>query len=79
MMGEEREASEAEVHPPTIVPASAVGTGEKNQRGNKRTTARVLADGPALGARMVGALDHAAALLASVVRAAPTSSVAMLA
>ena len=57
----------------------AVGTGEKNQRGNKRATTRVLAGGPASSAGMVGALDHAAALLASVVRAAPTTSLAMLA
>src|SRR6266700_3440830 len=73
-----REASEAEVPPYPNVPAPAVGTGEKNQRGNTRATTSVLADGSASGAGMVGALDHVAALLASVVRAAPTSSPAML-
>jgi len=79
MTAEGLELSEPEVPPPTHVPAHAVGTGEKNQRGNKRATTRVLAAGPASSAWMVGALDHAAALLASVVRAAPTSSAAMLA
>jgi hypothetical protein len=79
MMAEEMKGAEAEVHTPTTVPAPAVGTGEKNQRGNKRATARVLADGPTSSARMVRALDHAEALLASMVRAAPTSSAAMLA
>src|SRR6266700_2229106 len=72
------ELSEAEVPPYPNVPAPAVGTGEKNQRGNTRATTSVLADGSASGAGMVGALDHVAALLASVVRAAPTSSPAML-
>ncbi len=79
MAAEGLESSEAEVPPPTNVPADAAGTGEKNQRGNQRATTRVLAGGSSSGAGMVGALDHAAALLASVVRAAPTSSAAMLA
>jgi SRSO17 transposase len=79
MMAEGLELSEPEVPSHTNVPAHAVGTGEKNQRGNKRATTRVLAGGPASSAGMVGALDHAAALLESVVRAAPTSSPAMLA
>jgi len=72
------ELSEAEVPPHPNVPAPAVGTGKKNQRGNTRATTSVLADGSASGAGMVGALDHVAALLASLVRAAPTSSPAML-
>jgi hypothetical protein len=72
------ELSEAEVPPHLNVPAPAVGTGKKNQRGNTRATTSVLADGSASGAGMVGALDHVAALLASLVRAAPTSSAAML-
>ena len=63
--------SEPEALPYTDVPAQSVGTGEKNQRGNKEATARVLAGGEAFGTGVVGALDHAAALLASVVRAAP--------
>jgi hypothetical protein len=79
MAAEGLESSEAEVPPPTNVPADAAGTGGKNQRGNTRATTRVLAGGSSSGAGMVGALDHAAALLASVVRAAPTSSAAMLA
>lgn len=65
------EVSEPEVAPHTNVPAPAVGTGEKNQRGNTRATTGVLAGGEAFGAGMVGALDYAAALLESVVRAAP--------
>ncbi len=73
------EVCEPEIPSPTNVPAHAAGTGGKNQRGNKRATTGVLACGPAGGTGMVGALDHAAALLASVVRAAPTSSAPMLA
>src|SRR5258707_9335546 len=72
--GEAQEYSDPEASPPTSVPADAAGTGEKNQRGTKSATTHELAGGPASGARVVGALDHAAALLASVVRAAPTTS-----
>ena len=79
LVAEEMKESEADVHTPTNVPAPAVGTGEKNQRGTKRATARVLADGPTRGTGMVRALDHAQALLESVVRAAPTCSSARLA
>lgn len=79
MMAEEMKGAQGEVHTDTNVPAPAVGTGEKNQRGNKRAMVRVLADGPTSGARMVRALDHAQALLESVVRTSPTSSAAMLA
>jgi hypothetical protein len=68
------ECSGPEASPPTSVPADAAGTGKKNQRGTQSATTHVLAGGPASGARVVGALDHAAALLASVVRAAPTPS-----
>jgi hypothetical protein len=73
------EVSEPEIPLHTHVPAQAAGTGEKNQPGHKQATARVLAGGPASSTGMVGALDHAAALLASVVRAAPTPSAPMLA
>jgi len=75
---EPQETSEPEVFSQRSVPADAVGTGKKNQRENQATTPRALANGPTSGAGMVGALDHAAALLASVVRAAPTSSAAVL-
>src|SRR5450759_837962 len=68
------ECSGPAASPPTSVPADAAGTGKKNQRGTQSATTHVLAGGPASGARVVGALDHAAALLASVVRAAPTPS-----
>ena len=66
--------SDPEASPPTSVPADAAGTGEKNQRGTQSAITHVLASGPSSGARMVGAVDHAVALLASVVRAAPTTS-----
>jgi hypothetical protein len=55
------------------VPVAAAGMGKKNQRANTRTTTGVLASGSAFGARMAGALDHAAALLERVVATAPTS------
>src|SRR5258706_11258124 len=71
--------SEPEDPPPTSVSAASAETGGKNQRGTTGAAPRVLAGGPSGRARMVGTLDHAAALLASVVRAAPTSCVAMLA
>jgi len=66
--------SEPEDPPPTSVSAASAETGEKNQRGTKSAAPRVLAGGPSGRARVVGTLDHAAALLASVVRAAPTTS-----
>jgi hypothetical protein len=52
------ECSDPEASPPTSVPAASAGTGEKNQRETKSATTCVLADGPASGARMVGAMDH---------------------
>jgi len=59
------------------VPAEAAGTGEKNQRGKRRSATSVLAGGAASRARVVGALDHAAALLEWLVAAAPTSCIAV--
>jgi hypothetical protein len=70
-MQEAREPSEPEVSPQQSVPASAPGTGEKKQRGKRDAATAVLAEGEAFGARMVGALDHAAALLAWLVSTAP--------
>jgi SRSO17 transposase len=67
------------VLPGSDVPAQAAGTREKNQRRKRQTTAGVLAEGTTSGTRLVRALDHAASLLASVVRSAPTRSVPMLA
>ncbi len=64
------------VCPQTSVPADAVGTGEKNQRGKQATAPCVLANGTTSGTRVVGALDHAAALLERLVSTAPTSCVA---
>ncbi len=61
------------------VPAEAAGTREKKQRRRRHTATNVLADGTASGTRMVGAVDHAATLLAGVVRSAPTTLAPMLA
>ncbi len=73
---EPQETSEPGVCPQTSVPADAVGTGEKNQRGKQATAPCVLANGTTSGTRVVGALDHAAALLERLVSTAPTSCVA---
>jgi DDE superfamily endonuclease len=70
--------SEPEVLLTPNVPTEAAGTGEKNQQGKGQATTGVLANGLAGGTRVAGALDHAQALLALVVRAAPASVVAML-
>ncbi len=59
------------------VPAAAAGTGKKNQRGKRSSATSVLAGGAASRARVVGALDHAAALLEWLVASAPTSCVAV--
>ena len=66
--------SELEVLPDSDAPAQAAGTGEKNRRRKRQAAPSVLADGLAGSTRMVGALDHAQALLAGVVRAATTWS-----
>src|SRR6266852_1943825 len=68
------EPSEPETPFHSSVPADEAGTGEKNRRGKRSAATSVLAGGSASRARVVGTLDHAAALLASVVRAAPTPS-----
>lgn len=73
------EPSESSAPTQTSVPATTAGTRGKNQRGKRNSTAGVLADSASGGTRLVGALDYAASLLASVVRAAPTTSPAMLA
>jgi SRSO17 transposase len=62
--------------PEADVPARGADTGEKKQRGTTRATPGDLAQGIASGSRVVGALDHAAALLAWVVATAPTPGVA---
>jgi len=71
------DAREASEPPPSQEPEGAVevtAPGKKNQQRNSISSTSVLAGGAADRARVVGALDHAAALLESVVRAAPTSS-----
>ena len=72
--GETQKPSEPEVLPDSDVPPQAAGTGKKNQRGKRQAATGILADGLTSGTRVAGALDHAAALLARVVRAAPTRS-----
>jgi SRSO17 transposase len=77
MTQEAREPSELGVPPQPSVPATSAGTGEKNQRGKREAATDVLAEGAAGGARMAGAVDHAAALLERLVATAPASCVAM--
>ena len=69
-----REASEPPTSPEPEVAVDGTAPGKKNQQSNSISSTSVLAGGAAGRARVVGALDHAAALLASVVRAAPTTS-----
>ncbi len=73
---EAREPSEPGVPQPSV-PVDEAGTGKKNQRGKKDAATDVLAAGAAGGARMAGAVDHAAALLERLVATAPASSIAM--
>jgi SRSO17 transposase len=75
-MQEAREPSEPEAPLPISVPAEAAGTGKKNQQGKRRSATSVMAGGTASRARVVGTLDHAAALLERLVATAPTSCVA---
>jgi hypothetical protein len=76
-MQEAKAPSEPVVPPQPDVPASSRGTGEKNQRGKRDAATDVLAEGASGGARMVGALDHATALLERLVATAPASCVAL--
>ncbi len=69
-----REAPEPPASQEPEVSVDVAATGEKNQQSNRISSTSVLAGGTASRARVAGALDHAAALLASVVRAAPTTS-----
>lgn len=75
------EAKEAPEPPASQKPEGAVDVaapGEKNQHSNRISSTSVLASGAASRARVAGALDHAAASLSSVVRAAsPTSAPAL--
>jgi hypothetical protein len=57
------------------IPLQEAGTREKNQRDKPQEATNVLASGSTSGTRMVGALDHAAALLAWLVATAPTISI----
>ena len=71
-MPEAAQPPELAVLPEANVPAESAGTREKNQRRKEQVAPGVLAHGFASGSRLAGALDHAAALLARVVQAAPT-------
>jgi SRSO17 transposase len=73
---EAKAPSELERPPQPGSPASSTGPGEKNQRGPTYAATALVAEGAAGGARMVGALDHAQALLERVVVTAPTTSLA---
>jgi beta-phosphoglucomutase-like phosphatase (HAD superfamily) len=52
--------------------------GKKNQRRKRDAPSGVLAGRTAGGARVAGAMDHAAALLERLVATAPTSTIATL-
>src|SRR5258708_35593494 len=69
-----REASEPPASHELEAAVDVTTMGEKNQSRNTISSTCVLAGGAAGRAPVVGALDHAAALLASVGRAAPTPS-----
>jgi hypothetical protein len=74
---EAKAPSEPEAPHYTSVPAHAAGTGKKNQQGKRGSATSVLAGGAASRARVVGAMDHATALLEWLVASAPTSCVAV--
>jgi hypothetical protein len=65
--------AEPEIPTETDGPTEAGNTGKKNQREHKHEAASVLADGTAGCTRLVGALDHAAAIVERLVVTAPTS------
>ncbi len=73
---EVREPPVLEEPPQPSVPVDEAGTGEKNQREPRDAATDVLAQGAAGGTRVVGALDHAQALLERLVVTAPTSTIA---
>ena len=60
-------------------PTDEVAGRKKNQRQPGRPTTRVVAGGTPSGEELAGALDHAVALLASLVHAASTTGVAAVA
>jgi hypothetical protein len=65
--------AEPEILSETDVSTERGKTGKKNQREHKHEAADVLAHGTASSTRLVGALDHAAAVLERLVVTAPTS------
>jgi SRSO17 transposase len=73
---EQEEEAEPQVSAQTNVPVETAGTRKKNLRGKRGKAPDLLADGAEGRTRLVGALDHAQALLARLVATAPTSCVA---
>ncbi len=73
---EAKALSEPEAPLQRRVPADVAGSGKKNQRGKRNSATGLLARSAASGARVVGTLDHAAALLERLVATAPASCVA---
>jgi hypothetical protein len=65
---------ESEAFSERDLPPESTSRGEKKQHRKKQAASRILAKSIASGARMAGAVDHAATLLAGVVRTAPTRS-----
>lgn len=66
--------SESEVRSDSGIPTESRNMGGKNPHRNKQAASSVPAKGTTGGSRMAGSVDHAAALLASVVGAAPARS-----
>jgi SRSO17 transposase len=73
---EARLPSESQAPLQSSVPASAAGTGEKNQRGKSHAATGILASSPESRERLAGTLDHAQTLLERLVASAPASCVA---
>ena len=72
-------ALRAEHGDPAPAATAEAGRGENQRQAAAAETPAILAGGPASGARVAGAVDHAVALLARVVGAAPTTPVARVA
>lgn len=65
---------ESEARSERDIPPESTSMGEKKQHRKKQAASRVLAKSTASGARMAGTVDHAATLLAGVVRTASAGS-----
>jgi SRSO17 transposase len=67
-----QEPSQREEPTATESPTDTEDLGTKNQRGKAQATSVVVAEGAASRSRVVGAVDHAAAILEQLVASAPT-------